>query len=503
MHEGYHRVLADIGELFTYYAGLPLLSIVVALVWREWFMIPVLLLTAALVFAFGWSLQSRYGEAGEAETVQGILVVLLAWGLAGVVNALPLLFAAWATQFGFPNVPAASPALATFLNPMNALFEGMSGVTGSGFSMASRPDLLPATIQWWRSLSQWLGGIGVIVLAAAVVSTSENESFTEIHGNKAPTETIRSTTIGTAAAIWWMLAYFTVIAILLLWLAGMPPWEAINHAMTGLTTGGFSIVPDSMGYYGPRVQAALIPVMMLGATSFSVLFFALQGDGEHLIRDAQTKWLVGAFGVGVVAVVGVVVGTNIYRTIPRAIRYGGFQLVSALSTTGFQTASNLGSRWPAVGKLLLIIAMIGGGAAGSTAGGLKVVRVRSLLKEAPINAVDVAEHERDVGSEMRGEASAEFGGAAAIAHLWFLMLAVATVVCLLALPISASGFSPVDVLFEVASAASNVGLSTDVIGASSPPLVKGVFVLVMWVGRIEIIPIVVAGQVLLNRGVDL
>ena len=138
-----------------------------------------------------------------------------------------------------------------------------------------------------------MGGIGVIVLAAAVVSTSENESFTEIHGNKAPTETIRSTTIGTAAAIWWMLAYFTVIAVLLLWLAGMPLWEAINHAMTGLTTGGFSIVPDSMGYYGPRIQAALIPVMMLGATSFSVLFFALQGDGEHLVRDAQTKWLVG------------------------------------------------------------------------------------------------------------------------------------------------------------------------------------------------------------------
>ena len=145
MNEGYHRVLADIGELFTYYAGLPLLSIVVALVWREWFLVPVLLFTAAIVFAFGWGLQSRYGGAGEAETIQGILVVLLAWGLAGVFNALPLLLAAWATQF-VSGAPVASPALATFLNPMNALFEGMSGVTGSGFSMASRPDLLPATI---------------------------------------------------------------------------------------------------------------------------------------------------------------------------------------------------------------------------------------------------------------------------------------------------------------------------------------------------------------------
>ena len=505
MDEAYHRVFADIGQLFTYYATLPLLSVVVAVVWREWYVIPALVVTTIVVFAFGRSLNRRYGDAGEAEATQGILVVLFAWGLAGVFNALPLILAAVTVrlQLPIPSTPATAPALATFLAPMSALFEGMSGVTGSGFSMVDRPDLLPATIQWWRSLSQWIGGIGVIVLAAAVVSSSENESFTEIHGNKAPTETIRSTTIGTAAAIWWMLAYFTVIAVLLLWIAGMPLWAAINHGMTGLTTGGFSITSNSMASYGPSVQAALIPVMVLGAVSFSVLFFMLQGDGKRATIDAQTRWLFGILGVGALVMVGFGVFTEMYRTVPRTVRYVGFQFVSGLTTTGFQTASSLGSQWPTVAKVFLVAAMIAGGAAGSTAGGLKAVRIRSLLRETPINAIDMAERDRDVGSEMEGQASAEFGGAAAVALLWFLMLAVATLVCFFVLSTGASGYSLADVLFEVTSAASNVGLSSGIIGATSPNVVKLALVFTMWIGRIEIIPLVVGVRVLFGWSTNL
>ena len=264
MDATFRRALYDLGTLVTVYAALPLLSSVVALGWREFYAVPAFLLTAAVAAALGLSIESVFDAPDDADGLSsGVITVSVGWFVAGLLSALPLLFVAWTVRLEPPLLatPAMTGSLETFLAPLDAAFEGMSGVTGTGFSMAADPGELPRSLQWWRSLTQWVGGIGVIVLAAAFASSEESDSFSAIHGNMAPTESIRSTTQGTAAALWWLLALLTVASALWLWLVGMGAWAAINHAMTGVTTGGFTITAESVeSYDDPLIELALLPV---------------------------------------------------------------------------------------------------------------------------------------------------------------------------------------------------------------------------------------------------
>ncbi len=280
------RALYDFGTLVKVYAALPALSIGVALAWGEFYAVPAFAITAAAAFGLGLGFERLFTTPEDPDALSsGVITVSIGWFVAGLLSALPLAALAWTVRLAPPvvAVPEMTGSLETFLTPLDAAFEGMSGVTGTGFSMASNPDELPRSLQWWRSLLQWTGGIGVIVLAAAFASSEESDSFSAIHGNMAPTESIRSTTRGTAAALWWLLALLTVVSALWLWLVGMGPWAALNHAMTGVTTGGFTITASSIeSYDDPVIELALLPVMIVGATSFSLLFFLFRGDLDKI-----------------------------------------------------------------------------------------------------------------------------------------------------------------------------------------------------------------------------
>ncbi|WP_436344307.1 TrkH family potassium uptake protein [Natronorubrum sp. FCH18a] len=495
MDETFRRALYDFGTLVKVYAFLPALSIVVAIAWGEFYAIPAFLLTAAVAAGIGLGLESFFDAPEDVDGMSsGVITVTVGWFVAGLLSALPLLLVAWTVRLQPPPVavPVMTGSLETFLTPIDAVFEGMSGVTGTGFSMAADPGELPRTLQWWRSLIQWVGGIGVIVLASAFVSSEESDSFSAIHGNMAPTETIRSTTAGTAAALWWLLALLTVASALWLWFVGMGPWAALNHAMTGVTTGGFTITADSIGSYDdPVVELALLPVMIVGAVSFSLLFFLFRGDLEKVRGDAQTTWLFGALGVSTVVVVGSLVVSASYPEPTEAIRYGVFQAVSGTTSAGFQTDSALGDSWASSGLLVVTLSMIVGGAAGSTAGGVKVIRVRRLLLDAPEHGMDVYDPSEST-ADTAGGASAAFDTAAIIAVLWFVLLFATSVVALLVLP----GEATADVLFEVASVQGNVGLSSGIVDATIPSSLKVALVLAMWIGRLEIVPVLVTAQIL-------
>ena len=495
MDETLRRAVYDFGTLVEIYAALPALSILVALFWREFYAISAFAITAVVAFGLGRGLEAAFDAPDDANGMSsGVITVSIGWFVAGVLSAGPLLGVAWTVRLA-PSLPGAAmtPTLETFLAPLDAAFEGMSGVTGTGFTMASDPRELPRSLQWWRSLIQWVGGIGVVVLAATFVSSEESDSFSAIHGNMAPTESIRSTTQGTAAALWWLLALLTVASALWLWLVGMAPWAALNHAMTGVTTGGFTITPDSIGHYDdPLLEAALLPVMITGAISFSLLFFLFRGDLDRIRGDVQTVWLFAALGLGTVAVVGALAVTGSYPNLPEAIRYGTFQLVSGLTCTGFQTEGSLGDSWTQPGLLVVTMAMLVGGAAGSTAGGIKIVRVRRLLLDAPEHGMDVYEPEES-SADTAGGSSAAFDTAAIIAVLWFVVLFCSSFVALLVLP---DRYTTADVLFEVASVQGNVGLSSGIVDATIPASLKGTLLLTMWIGRLEIVPVLVSAQLL-------
>ncbi|NUB92855.1 TrkH family potassium uptake protein [Haloterrigena sp. SYSU A121-1] len=496
MDETLRRALYDFGTLVKVYAFLPALSIVVAVGWREFYAIPAFLLTAVVAAGLGRGLEAVFDAPDEVDGMSaGVITVSVGWFVAGLLSALPLLLVAWTVRLQPPMLaaPEMTVSLATFLAPVDAVFEGMSGVTGTGFSMASDPGQLPRSLQWWRSLIQWVGGIGVVVLAAAFVSSEESDSFSAVHGNMAPTESIRSTTAGTAAALWWLLALLTVASACWLWLVGMTPWAALNHAMTGVTTGGFTTTASSIESYGdPVLEATLLPVMTVGAVSFSLLFFLFRGDLDRIWGDAQTTWLFGALAVGTALTVGVLLATASYPTAAASVRYGTFQLVSGLTCTGFQTDTGLGDSWAAPGLLAVTLSMIVGGAAGSTAGGVKIVRVRRLLLDAPEHGMDVYDPSEST-ADTAGGASAAFDTAAIIAVLWFGLLFVTSLVALLVLP---NGYATANVLFEVASVQSNVGLSAGIVDATIPASLKVTLVFAMWIGRLEIVPVLVTGQLL-------
>ncbi|SEV84669.1 TrkH family potassium uptake protein [Natrinema salifodinae] len=501
MDETLEWALYDFGTLVKVYGLLPALSIVVAAAWSEFYAIPAFAATALAAYGLGRVFERAFAEPDEDDMRSGVITVVVGWFVCGLLSAGPLLLVAWTvraapTSVGVLSPPAMTGPLATFLQPTNAVFEGMSGATGTGFSMASDPGELPRALQWWRSAVQWVGGIGVVVLAAAFVSSEESHTFSAVHGNRAPTESIRSTTTGTAAALWWLLALLTVASALLLWLAGMEPWAALNHAMTGVTTGGFTITASSIETYGdPVVELALLPVMIAGAVSFSLLFFCFRGDSDRIRGDVQTKWLFGALGLGSLAVVAVLALTAAYPTAAETIRYGTFQLVSGLTCTGFQTDTNLGGAWAEPATLLVASSMLVGGAAGSTAGGMKIIRARRVLVDIPERGMDVYEPS-EPSAETAGSVTQTFDTAAAIAICWFVVLFATTVLALLVLP---GEQSTANVLFEVASVQGNVGLSAGIVDPTIPPSLKLAFVVAMWVGRLEIVPVIVTGSLLLDK----
>jgi trk system potassium uptake protein TrkH len=425
-----------------------------------------------------------------------------------VVGTLPFLLVAWTvhvdpTLLATPDLQGrAAATLGAFRNPLNALFESMSGFTGTGLTMTDDESALPHTLQWWRSFSEWVGGVGVIVLTTAILARPGSGSLT-LYESEARSERIHPSVVSTVRTIWWIFLLFTFLAVCLLWLAGMPAWDAVNHAMTGLSTGGFSVTDDSIAAYdSPTIEYALWPVMVMGSVAFPVHYLVLRGDLRNVYADLQTRWVFVAFGLGAAGVSAWLLETGTYESARSALRYGGFQFVSAMSCTGFQSAPV--GRWPALVQLVLSAGMVVGAAAGSTAGGVKLVRLATLVKGTafrvrgvfyPANAVRRFRFDGRTLSDT--ETSQEFEEAAIVAFLWVAVLAVATAILLVTVPAT---YTVENVLFEVASTQGNVGLSTGITGPDASPVVKATFLVSMWMGRLEIIPVLVALRAALTRG---
>ncbi|WP_418771525.1 TrkH family potassium uptake protein [Halobacterium yunchengense] len=506
----------DLGRMLEALAGLMLVSVAVPLAWGEYYAIPALVASAAVPLAVGRALATRFRDADAPGKLHGMMVAASGWLFVAVFGSLPFLLVAWTAAvdpsgLGAPDLTGrAASTLAAFQNPVNALFESMSGFTGTGLTMTDDESSLPHTLQWWRTFIEWVGGVGVIVLTTAILARPGSGSLT-LYESEARSEKIHPSIVSTVRTIWWIFILFTFIATFLLWLAGMPLWGAINHAMTGLATGGFSITDNSIATYDSAlIDVTLIPIMTLGSIAFPVHYLMLRGDLSNLYRDLQTRWLLGLFAAGSVLLTVLVHSSGTYDSWATAARYGVFQFVSAMSCTGFQTAvdsTNVAlGKWSAQAQLTVASGMIVGGAAGSTVGGIKLIRLATLVKGVQHRISDVFYPNSAVRRlEINGrrlddeETSREFEEAAIIAFLWFVFLVLGVFVLLAVLP--DGQYTLENVIFEVASAQGNVGLSAGITGPSSLPTAgKVMFLFNMWIGRLEIIPVLVLLRAAFKRG---
>jgi len=432
----------------------------------------------------------------------GMLVAALGWLTVALVGALPFLGVAWAYQLAPPaGVPLA--ATAPFGDPMNAFFESMSGFTGTGLSVAPAPAQLPHVLQWWRSLTEWVGGIGVIVLTTAILSRPGSGSLT-LYESDARAERLHFEVLPRLRSIVGIVVLFTAGSVVLLLSVGLPPWAALNDAMTGLTTGGFSVTNASIGaYHDPLVSLAFVPIMATGSIAFPVLYLVLRGEVGALRRDVQARWFAGICLVGTAVLVGTFSAARSGIAGHHVVIAALFQFVSALSCTGFSTVP-IGSL-PTNAKLLLVLAMVVGGSAGSTVGGIKLIRLLTLSYGTVhrIRGTFYPPHvvrPLRVGERLLTEAQAalEIEEAAIISFLWVVFLLGGVAVLQAAFAADGTPHTLWNVVFEVASAQGNVGLSTGITTAGLPAAVKLSLAGNMWIGRLEIIPVAVALEGLLT-----
>ena len=297
-----------------------------------------------------------------------------------------------------------------------------------------------------------------------------------------------------------MFAVVTVLAAGLFWVAGMPAWDAINHAMTGLATGGFVVTDTSFKAYGDLVRTAALPVMFVGAIPLPAYYLLFNRDFSAVYADIPVRWLFVAIVGGTLAVLGTITTHLVYPSLLDAALRAAFQFVSAISCTDFYTVSSIGRKWPSVAVLVLTMAMGLGGASGSTASGVKIIRAISIVRGLRERVRDPFPEEVLSGSIDKSasgrHSSANYRNASLIAFLWVGVYLLGVFALLIVLPIGRGPEAvPVgNVLFTVASAQGNVGLTSGIVTPSTPTLLgtaKLALTANMWVGRLEVVPVLI------------
>ncbi|UCH71934.1 MAG: TrkH family potassium uptake protein [Thermoplasmatales archaeon] len=484
-------VLKDIGRVFIIIGAVTLIALIVPLFFGEYgsncqfnALFPVLL-TSATFFWIGLPLYYAFRKAEPANFKSAMVTAALGWLLVSVIGSIP-----------FWLIPYNTSTLA-YMNPLSAFFESMSGWTGSGLTMVGSEELLPYTLQFWRSLIQWIGGVGVIVLTLSILARPGTGSFV-LYKGEARDQKTHPSIVSTVRTIWWIFLLYTVIGILALIIigrldpSGMNPWESLNHAMTGLATGGFSVTNDSIASFGIASQIAVMILMVFGALAFAAHYNLLKGKIKNFLSDAQFKAMMVLIIFGVIALT--ITNLSLYgRDFWLSLKVSGFQFISAITCTGFASVENL-SNWTESGKLILAFAMIIGGAAGSTAGGIKLFRAILLykgvgwrIKRAISTPRRVFVHKLGDKSLSKDDAMDLINEAAIISFMWVIVLSLGIIVIATILPARTLG----DVIFEVCSAQGNVGLTTGITSITMSPIAKTMLIFNMWIGRLEIIPIVV------------
>lgn len=501
-----------------------LVPTVVAVLYREWYSALALFTGAGITALAGGVAYWAFRDAPDPKRRHAMVIAGGGWLSVALFGAIPYFIAAHITPESViaSHLPAGagySSSLLFFRDPLNALFESMSGFTTTGLTMTVHEPSLSHGLLFYRSFTQWVGGVGVIVLALAILRQAATVGGYSLFTSEGRERRVRPSAVGTARAIWQVYVGLTLLVAAYLATAlfilepsyGLEPtiFDAVNHAMTGQATGGFSTLDASIdGYGNALLEIAHIPPMILGAIAFPIYYqMAKTRDLGEMTGDPQVKalfallvvgapttaWLltrgtfpIGPLDGGFLKGAGSILGST-------AVLEGTFQYASALTGTGWQT-SVIGA-WEAAPALLLIFfAMNLGGCAGATTGGVKLIRAlllakgirweatRAFLPENAIETIQVGETTLEIdriNEEMRR------AGLLVLAYLVVLILAA-----IVLMPVLAGGpVTPTDVFFEVASAQGTVGLSSGITGPLMPTVAKVSFVFLMWVGRLEIFPV--------------
>ncbi|MBF0627784.1 MAG: TrkH family potassium uptake protein [Magnetococcales bacterium] len=304
------------------------------------------------------------GARPELNPRDGFLITSLSWFLASFFGGMPYIFN------GGMDWPS-------------AFFETASGFTTTGSSVMTDIEAWPQSILLWRSTTHWLGGMGMLLMAIAILPFL-GVGGTQLMKAEVPGPTKDRMTprlVSTARALWGVYILITLLGVIGFMFCGMSWLEAINHSFAAIATGGFSTKNLSLGYFSSSVQWWAILIMLLGGINFLIHYrLIVFRDWKALAHEELIGYLVIVF-IFTAFIMAVLVRWNPDWNLEEVLRHSLFQVVSIMTTTG--SASTDWEQWPAVTQLLLGLLMVIGGMSGSTGGGIKVVRVLVLLKTIP------------------------------------------------------------------------------------------------------------------------
>ncbi len=323
------------------------------------------LIELVLGLAMYWPLRQ---QKTDLRVRDGFLIVVLAWLLFAISGALPM----WLIKqphIGF----------------VDGLFEAMSALTTTGATVLTGLDDMPRGLLYLRSQMQWLGGMGIVVLAVAILPMLRIGGMQLFRAETpGPMKDAKLTPriTETAKALWLIYLVITVCCAIAYWVAGMSIFDAINHAFTTIPTGGFSTHDSSMGYFdNPLIEFICMIFMFIGTVNFSLHFVSWRNISvQHYFKDSELRVYIALIGLFIFIITLDIYFQGIANSFLASLRLGAFQAVSAISTTGYTTASFY--LWPGFTPLLLILISVVGASAGSTGGGIKIIRVLLLAKQA-------------------------------------------------------------------------------------------------------------------------
>lgn len=499
-------IFKQIGGLLVLLGGLMLLPMVVSLIYGELYSTVGFLVSSAVTALVGFAIQKTYDNAPDPYNKHALIIAAMGWLSIAIMGAIPFFLTAHITPqevaMSFvPNGKDYDPSLWNFENPLHALFESMSAYTTTGLTMATHEPSVGKGLLFYRSLAQWIGGCGFIVLSLAILRQNPGQGILHLYGSEYSGDKLKPNIIGTARAIWKIYLGLTVFAFLYLFIGGviiLPDYgirkmafDAINHAMTGQATGGFSTLDDSIaGYNSKAIEYLHYLPMIMGALSMP-FYFKLFSERQIKIiwQNVQSAALfTGSIFGGILLFFFLTTSLGVVNP----WQEGYFQYISGLTTTGWQT-SDIGS-WSSQAIIFIVCgALIIGGAAGSTAGGIKLIRASVIARGVwwhinkhflPKDAIQTIHFDKKSFSP--NYMNKWLSEVAIFAFLYLTFILFGT---LITLHFNGGDFTMADAFFESASAQGTVGLSTGITSADMSSTTEIFYIFQMWTGRLEIFPV--------------
>ena len=416
----------------------------------------------------------KRGDYTSLSQREGMAIVTLSWLSAGFFGSLPFLFSG-----SIPNIT-------------DAYFESISGFTTTGASIINNIESLPNGILFWRSLTQWIGGMGIIVLSIAILP------FLGVGGMQLYKAEIPSPVVDklqpriseTAKTLWKVYLFITLLEIGLLFLGRMPLFDSICHAFCTMPTGGFSTQNGSIAQFNSAYFEGVITVfMILAGINFSLHFKFLKGDFKVFGRDPECRVFISILVILIILVTFNIYGP-IYHSLSHAFRHAAFQVTSIITTTGFVTSNY--AKWPALSQIILLLCMFIGAMAGSTGGAIKIMRIILLAKHGYREIFRLVHPHAVRPIKLGGKPVPE----EVLNSIWGFFILYLTLFIVAVIIMSSIGLDIVTSFASVAATIGNIGPGFGLVGPvnnylSVPDLGKWVLIFCMILGRLEIYTVII------------